>query len=140
MCLLPLTTSIVSAGSTTIKALLNETVRLTCSVSPAVSDFTTIQFTFSNTNYTDFIGPPYPDGITANSVYHNENCSLESMLIIEHFSQQFVGQYSCSASIFGTGGATGNNVTFNVSIEEKTSEYKNMAMIKHKLQYQTIKY
>lgn len=128
----PQTTSVVSAGSTTVKALLNETVHLTCSVSPAGSDFTVIQFTYNGTTYGEYIDQPYPDGITINSVYHNENCSLVSTLTIAHFSQRFAGQYSCSSTIFGTNGATGNNVTFNVSLIRtvgQTGEYN-----KYKLQ------
>ena len=128
---LPQTTSVLSAGSTTVKALFNETVQLTCSVSPAVSDFTTIQFTYNDTTYGDYVNRAYPDGITINSVYHNENCSLVSTLTIAHFSQRFAGQYSCSSTIFGLNGATGNNMTFNVSLirtEEQTGGYN-----KHKL-------
>ena len=128
----PRITSIVPAGSTIVKALFNETVQLTCSISPAGSDFTTIQFTYNDTTYGDYVNRAYPDGITINSVYHNENCSLVSTLTIAQFSQRFAGQYSCSSTIFGFNGATGNNVTFNVSLirtEGQTGEYN-----KHKLQ------
>ena len=109
-----------------MKGFFNETVRLTCIVTPA-SHLTSIQFSFNDRIYRDgnFHTVSYPDGITVSSTYHIKNCSVESTLIIEHFRQQFVGQYSCSSSIFGSGGVTGNNLTFDVISEnvEGTSEY-----------------
>ena len=114
------TTDVISTGSSninTVEGSLDETIRLTCIVSPA-SDLTIIQFSFNNTIYRDgnYYGESYPNGIIVNSTYHNENCSIQSTLTIEQFSQQFVGQYSCAATIFGTNGATGNNLTFNVTL------------------------
>ena len=113
-----------------MEAMFNETVRLTCTVSPA-SDFTIIQFIFNNTIYRDanYINVSNPSGITVNSVYHNENCSVESSLTIENFSQHFIGEYSCSSYIFGNSRVVGNNVTFNVTLispEERTCEYSNI--------------
>ena len=113
-----------------MKGVVNETVRLTCAVSPA-ADYTTIQFIFNNTIYVDpnYNNVSYPNGITVNSVYHNGNCSVESSLIIENFSQHFVGEYSCSSRIFGNRRVVGNNVTFNVTLmspEEKICEYNNV--------------
>ena len=124
------TTNVVSSGSSNVEVVLNETLRLTCAVSPA-SDFTIIQFIFNNTIYRDanYVNVSNPSGITVNSVYHNENCSVESSLIIENFSQHFIGEYSCSSFIFGNSRVVGNNVTFNVTLispEEKTCEYSNI--------------
>ena len=117
------TTDVVIGGSSNVKAVFNETVRLTCTVSPA-SDLTIIQFTFNNAIYRDanYINVSYPNGITVNSVYHNDNCSVESSLIIENFGQHFIGEYSCSSFIFGNSRVVGNNVTFNVSTQEKEGE------------------
>ena len=123
------TTDVISTDSSNINTVtgsLNEAIRLTCIVSPA-SDLTTIQFSFNDTIYRDasFYGESYPNGIRVNSTYHNENCSVQSTLIIEEFSQQFIGQYSCAATTFGTGGVTGNNITFNVMLaRQETGEYK----------------
>jgi len=120
-------TEIVFSGSSTVKASLNETVSLTCVVSPTIGS-NAIQFSFNNTIYKDlnFRSVSYPIGITVNSTYHSENCSLESTLIIEHFDEQFVGEYKCSARTFGSNGVVGENVTFNVTLKsfgQETSKY-----------------
>lgn len=123
------TTDVISTGSSnvdTVEGSFNEAIRLTCMVSPA-SDLTAIQFSFNNTIYRDvnYYGVSYPNRIRVNSTYHNENCSVQSTLTIEEFSQQFVGQYSCAATTFGTGGVTGNNITFNVMLaRQETGGYK----------------
>ena len=123
-------TDIISTGSSDINTVMgsfNEAIRLTCIVSPA-SDLTIIQFSFNNIIYRNGNyngeGESYPNGIRVNSTYHNENCSVQSTLTIEQFSQQFIGQYVCAASIFGDSGATGNNLTFNVMLaRQETGEY-----------------
>ena len=123
------TTNIISIGSSninTVEGFLDEAIRLTCIVSPAASDLTIIQFSFNNTIYRDakYYDISDPNGIIVNSTYHNENCSIQSTLTIEKFSQQFVGQYSCAATIFGTNGTTGNNLTFNVTLaRQETGDY-----------------
>ena len=122
-------TDVQTTNPTTVKAFLNETVILTCFVIPG-SDATVIQYSFNDTIYggsnLDSV-LSYPVGITVNTTYHYENCSIECTLIIEHFSQQFLGQYICSSYIiFDNGITSGENVTFNVtwaSTEEANGEY-----------------
>ena len=101
-----------------MKALHDEIVKLTCIVSPA-SLLTIIKFTFNNTNYSDYnyVGVLY-DGITVNSTYYDDNCTVQTTLTIESLNQQFVGQYSCSAFILYSE-YTGNNITFNVKLAIK---------------------
>ena len=103
-------------GTSIVRASPSETISLTCIVAPA-SDLTIIEFGFNNTIYRDsnFIGESYY-GITVNSTYHNDSCSVESTLFIEDFSEEFAGQYNCSAFIFGTGGAKGKTLIFNVRL------------------------
>ena len=125
------TTDVISTGSSgnnIVKGFLNETIRLTCIVSPA-SDLTIIHFSFNNTIYEDGnydgVSYDYSNGIRVNSTFHNKNCSVQSTLIIEQFSQEFVGQYSCAAAILFGDGVIGNNITFNVMLaRQETGEFK----------------
>ena len=114
--------NIINISPRTVKASAGEAVRLTCLVSPT-SEFTLLHFSFNNTIYRDsYYFNDSSVGITVDSIHYNENCSLESTLTIEHFSQQFAGQYTCLSSLFGNSRLVGDNVTFNVtltSVEER---------------------
>jgi len=92
-------------------------VTFTCSVGSA-SPLTRIKFYFNNTLYFDpnNFGRIYDDvGIIVTSTFNQTDCSAQSTLTIEQFSEQFEGQYSCSVSILATD-LEGSNETFSLKI------------------------
>ena len=107
-----------------MRASINDTVNFTCTVGSA-SPLTIINFYFNNTLYFDprnfgsrSNGMLYPDaGIFVNSTFDKDACSIRSTLTIQQFSEQFVGEYSCSITIFSTE-LEGSNVTFSLVVEE----------------------
>lgn len=110
-----------------MRAPINSTVTFTCSAGSA-SPLTLINFYFNNTLYFDpnNFGQFFDVGIFVNSTFNQSDCSIRSTLTIEQFNEQFVGQYSCSVSIFTTD-LEGSNETFSLEVatpEEGIIDYK----------------
>jgi len=102
-----------------VRASINDTVKFTCSAGSA-SPQTIINFYFNNSLYFDpyNFGMLYRDaGIFVNSTFDRDTCSIQSTLTIQQFSDQFVGEYSCSISISSIE-LEGTNVTFSLAVEE----------------------
>ena len=109
-------TQIDYTGPSVVSTSINSTVTFTCSAGSA-SPLTIINFYFNNTLYLDpnNVGTLFDVGIVVKSTFNQDDCSIQSTLTIQQFSEQFVGQYSCSVSIFTTT-MEGDNETFSLEV------------------------
>jgi len=100
-------------GPQIVMALVGDSVTVKCSVGSATID-TRIQFYYNNTSY-DHRRNNSQD-IFVTSTFNLDDCSVHSTLTIQQFSEQFEGQYSCSATT-ARPTQTGENVTFSIKAQ-----------------------